>query len=223
MTNINPKKLVGEKAIEHVKNGMTVGLGTGSTASYAIQALGERVKQGLNIICFPTSKASEELAESLQIPLMESHEVHRLDITIDGADEVDPDRNLIKGGGGALLREKIVGAVTDLYIIIIDDSKMVDRLGGFTVPVEVIPFAWQTTADHINDLKAETTIRESDDGYFITDNGNFILDSDFGLIIDSKNLDNRLNQIPGVVCNGLFIGMADKVICGSANGDLKEF
>src|SRR5680860_401978 len=171
MTNINPKKLAGDKAAENVKSGMTVGLGTGSTASYAIQALGHMVKDGLKITCFPTSKASEQLAESLHIPLMEEHEVERLDITIDGADEVDTDKNLIKGGGGALLREKIVGAVTDLYIIIVDESKKVNQLGAFTVPVEVIPFAWQVTAGHIQELGAETTLRESDEGYFQTDNG----------------------------------------------------
>ncbi len=223
MTNVNPKKLVGDKAAEYVKTGMTVGLGTGSTAWYAIHALGSMVKEGLKITCFPTSKASEELADSLQIPLMESHEVNRLDITIDGADEVDPGKNLIKGGGGALLREKIVGAVTDLYIIIIDDSKKVNQLGAFSVPIEVIPFAWQVTAEHIQQLGAETSLRESDEGYFRTDNGNFILDSDFGLINDAVSLEARLNMIPGVVCNGLFIDMADLVICGGANGDLEIF
>lgn len=223
MTKVNPKKLVGDKAAEYVKSGMTVGLGTGSTASYAIQALGIMVKEGLEVTCFPTSKASELLADSLQIPLMETHEVHRLDITIDGADEVDPEKNLIKGGGGALLREKIVGAITDLYIIIIDESKKVNRLGAFTVPIEVIPFAWQVTAAHIQQLGAETSLRESDEGYFRTDNGNFILDSDFGLINDAASLEARLNQIPGVVCNGLFIDMADLVICGGTNGDLEVF
>lgn len=223
MTNINPKKRVGDKAAEYVKDGMTVGLGTGSTASYVIKAIGAKVEEGLKVTCFPTSEASEKLAESLHIPLMESHEVHRLDITIDGADEVDPDKNLIKGGGGALLREKIVGSVTDLYIIIIDDSKKVESLGAFSVPVEVIPYAWQVTARHIQDLGADTTLRESDDGYFKTDNGNYILDSDFGLIKDPVSLEIELNQIPGVVCNGLFINMTDQVICASVNGDLEVF
>lgn len=223
MKNLNPKELVGQKAAEYVKSGMSVGLGTGSTAFYAIQALGAMVKEGLDITCFPTSKESGQIAESLHIPLMEPHEVHRLDITIDGADEVDPSKNLIKGGGGALLREKIVGAISELYLIIIDDSKKVEGLGSFSVPIEIVPFAWQVTAGHIQDFDAETTLRESEDGFFITDNGNYILDSDFGQIIDAVSLESRLNQIPGVVCNGLFIDMADLIICGNSKGDLEVY
>lgn len=223
MTNVNPKKIVGERATEFLKSGMKVGLGTGSTATYAIQKIGQMVAQGLDITCFSTSKASEQLADSLHIPMMADHEVRRLNITIDGADEVDPDKNLIKGGGGALLREKIVGNITDYYIVIVDDSKKVEQLGAFSVPVEVLPFAWQVTARHIQALGAETTLRESDDGYFITDNGNFILDSEFGLINDAKSLEVRLNQIPGVVGSGLFIDMADLVICSNSKGVLEEF
>lgn len=220
---IEPKKLVSEKAVEYIRDGMKVGLGTGSTASFAIQALGARVRDGLKVVCFPTSTASGQLAESLSIPLMEEHEVKRLDITIDGADEVDPHKNMIKGGGGALLREKIVGAISDQYIIIVDDSKMVNQLGAFTVPVEVVPFAWQLTASHIEKLGGETTVRESDDGFFRTDNGNFILDSDFGLIDDPETLEIQLNQIPGVVGNGLFIHMANRIICSNEKGELEEF
>lgn len=223
MSNINPKERAGQKAAEYVKSGMTVGLGTGSTAFFAIQALGAMIKEGLDITCFPTSDASGELAESLHIPMMEHHEVNRLDISIDGADEVDPSKNLIKGGGGALLREKIVGTISDLYIIIVDDSKKVERLGSFSIPIEVVPFAWQVTAGHIQDLDAETTLRESDDGFFITDNGNYILDADFGLVKNTNELEIKLNQIPGVVCNGLFIDMVDYVICGSPNGDLEVY
>lgn len=219
---INPKKIVSEKAVEYIRDGMKVGLGTGSTASFAIRALGVRVQEGLNVVCFPTSKASGQLAESLSIPLMEEHEIKKLDITIDGADEVDPDKNLIKGGGGALLREKMVGAISDQYIIIVDDSKMVNQLGAFTVPVEVVPFAWQLTAKHIEALGGETTLRESDDGFFRTDNGNFILDSDFGLIDEPETLEIQLNQIPGVVGNGLFIHMANKIICANEKGELVE-
>lgn len=219
----NPKKLVGEKAAEYVKDGMKVGLGTGSTASYAIQAIGALVQNGLKVTCFPTSVASGELAESLSIPLMEEHEVDRLDLTIDGADEADPHKNLIKGGGGALLREKIVGRISDQYIIIVDDSKLVNRLGAFSVPIEVVPFAWEVTANHIKQLGAETTLREADDGFFITDNGNYILDSDFGLIDDPADLEVELNMIPGVVCNGLFIGMADLIISANNKGEIDVF
>lgn len=220
---INPKKIVGEKAAEYVKNGMKVGLGTGSTASFAIQALGTMVENGLDIVCFPTSVASGSLAESLAIPMMEEHEVSRLDITIDGADEVDPHKNLIKGGGGALLREKIIGSVSEQYIIIVDDSKKVNKLGAFTVPIEVVPFVWEVTANHIEKLGGETTLREADDGFFLTDNGNYILDSDFGLIDDPDSLEVRLNMIPGVVDNGLFIGMTDLIICANAKGELELF
>lgn len=219
----NPKKIVGDKAAEYIKNGMKVGLGTGSTASYAIQAIGELVKNGLEVTCFPTSVASGMLAESLSIPLMEEHEVVRLDITIDGADEVDSNKNLIKGGGGALLREKIVGSVTDQYIIIVDDSKIVTQLGAFSVPIEVVPFAWEITAYHIEELGGETTLREADDGFFRTDNGNFILDADFGLIDDPVSLEIELNMIPGVVCNGLFIEMADVIISANNKGEIEVF
>lgn len=219
----NPRKLVGEKAAEYVKNGMRVGLGTGSTASFAIQAIGKLVQQGMDVTCFPTSIASETLAESLSIPLLEEHEVDRLDLTIDGADEVDPHKNLIKGGGGALLREKIVGQISNQYIIIVDDSKLVNRLGAFSVPIEVVPFAWTVTANHIHQLGGETTLREADDGFFITDNGNYILDCDFGLIDDPASLDKEINMIPGVVCNGLFIGMADLVICANTKGEIEVF
>lgn len=219
----NPKKIVGDKAAEYIKNGMKVGLGTGSTASYAIQAIGELVKNGLEVTCFPTSVASGMLAESLSIPLMEEHEVVRLDITIDGADEVDSNKNLIKGGGGALLREKIVGSVTDQYIIIVDDSKIVTQLGAFSVPIEVVPFAWEITAHHIEELGGETTLREADDGFFRTDNGNFILDADFGLIDDPVSLEIELNMIPGVVCNGLFIEMADVIISANNDGEIEVF
>lgn len=219
----NPKKIVGDKAAEYIKNGMKVGLGTGSTASFAIQAIGALVQNGLEVTCFPTSVASGMLAESLSIPLMDEHEVERLDITIDGADEVDPAKNLIKGGGGALLREKIVGSVTDQYIIIVDDSKRVAQLGAFSVPIEVVPFAWEVTANHIEDLGGETTLREADDGFFRTDNGNFILDADFGLIDDPVSLEVSLNMIPGVVCNGLFIGMADLIISANNKGEVEVF
>ena len=220
---LEPKKIVGEKAVEFVQDGMKVGLGTGSTASFAIRALGDRVRQGLKVNCFPTSLASAQLAEALSIPLMAEDEVERLDITIDGADEVDPDKNMIKGGGGALLREKIVGAVSDRYIIIVDDSKMVRRLGAFTIPIEVVPFAWKLTARHIEDLGGITSIRQNGDGIFRTDNGHFILDADFGLIDDPADLEIQLNEIPGVVDNGLFIQMADQIICAHEDGRLEMF
>lgn len=219
----NPKKIAGEQAAEYVKSGMKVGLGTGSTASFMIHRLGEMVKGGLDITCFPTSRESEALARSLQIPLLKENEVTRLDITIDGADEFDPDKNLIKGGGGALLREKMVAIITDHYVVVADESKQVDQLGAFTVPVEVVPFAWQLTARHIQALDGETSIRETDKGFYRTDNNNYILDSDFGAILDAAELERVLNQIPGVVANGLFVQIADEIICAGADGEVRVF
>src|SRR5699024_206391 len=220
---IDPKKIAGEKAAEYVKSGMKVVLGTGSMASFMIHRLGQMVKEGLDIKCFPTSRESEELARSLQIPLLKENEVTRLDITIDGADEFDPAKNLIKGGGGALLREKMVAIITDHYVVVADESKQVEQLGAFTVPVEVVPFAWQLTARHIQDLDAETSIRESDKGFYRTDNNNYVLDSDFGAILDAAELERVLNQIPGVVANGLFVQIADEIICAGADGEVRVF
>jgi ribose 5-phosphate isomerase A len=142
---MNPKQLAGEKAVEYVKDGMAVGLGTGSTAYWAIRALGEKVKQGLNIKAIATSRESEQLARELNIPIVSFAKVSRLDITIDGADEVDKNFNLIKGGGGALLREKIVASGTNHYIIIVDENKCVNTLGKFPLPVEIVQYGWEWT------------------------------------------------------------------------------
>src|SRR5690625_6977494 len=199
----NPKKIAGEKAAEYVKSGMTVGLGTGSTASYMIQRLGQMVKEGLEIKCFPTSRESESLARSLHLPLLKENEVNRLDITIDVADEFDPAKNLIKGGGGALLREKMVAIITDFNVGIADESKHVEQMGASMVPVEVVPFAWQLTARHIQALDAETTIRESEKGCYRTDNNNYILDSHFGAITYVGEFDLTLNHIPDAAADAL--------------------
>lgn len=209
---LNEKKVVGEKAIEYVQDGMVVGLGTGSTAYYFISKLGELVQQGLIIKGVPTSKQTEKLAKELGIPLVSFHEIEQIDVAVDGADEVDPELNLIKGGGGALLREKIIAASAKTFIIIADSHKNVDTLGAFPLPIEVVPYGFEMTIKHIRDLGGRTELRHYQGNPFLTDNGNYILDTSFQEIKQPKELEKNLNLIPGVVDNGLFVGMADAVI-----------
>ncbi len=217
------KKLVGEKAAEFVKDGMIVGLGTGSTAYYTINKLGEMVANGLNIKAIPTSKASEEQAIKVGIPLvtLDTHTV--IDITIDGADEIDPDLNLIKGLGGALLREKIVACVSKQEIIIADERKIVKKLGTRSpLPVEIVPFGLEVCLSKLKPLCKDLALRMRDSEPFITDNGNYILDLSFDEngIENAVELEAILNNIPGVVENGLFIGLATSAIVES-EGELK--
>ncbi len=214
------KEAAGRKAAEFVEDGMIVGLGTGSTARWAIQAIGERVEQGLRIEAVATSVASQEQARELAIPLRDVDEVTRIDVTIDGADEVDADFNLIKGGGGALLREKIVASMTRMEIIVIDPSKLAPVLGaGFPLPVEVARFGNKTTARRIAELGCDPLLRTAEGRPFVTDNGNFIYDCRWPQgIQDAAEVERRLNQIPGVVENGLFIGLAHMVIIGKESG-----
>ncbi|HVS95888.1 MAG TPA: ribose-5-phosphate isomerase RpiA [Puia sp.] len=215
------KKIAAGKAIDYIRNGMTLGLGTGSTAYWAIQGIGERVKQGLAVRAIATSVQSEDLARELDIPLVPFSEIDHLDITIDGADEVDPRLNLIKGGGGALLREKIVASITDFYIIIVDESKLVDRLGRFPLPVEVAPFGWELTMRRLAGLGCTPHRRMSGANPFLTDNQHFILDCLFGPIADPVSLHQQVSAITGVMEDGFFIDMASIVIAGSANGDTR--
>ncbi|MCU9612376.1 ribose-5-phosphate isomerase RpiA [Caldibacillus lycopersici] len=214
---MNEKQLVGEKAVEYVRDGMIVGLGTGSTAYYAIQKLGQLVQAGLSIKGVPTSVQTENLAKELKIPLTTFTEVDYLDIAIDGADEVDQQQNLIKGGGGALLREKIIARAAKQFIVIADSSKMVNTLGTFPLPVEVTQFGHKVTKSHIEALGGKATLRQMDGEIFISDNGNYIYDVKFENIMDAKELEQALNLIPGVVENGLFVHMADKVITVDKN------
>ncbi|QAY65985.1 ribose-5-phosphate isomerase RpiA [Paenibacillus protaetiae] len=216
---MNLKKLAADKAVELIENGMTVGLGTGSTAYWAIHGIADRMKEGLSIRAVATSEASDKLARELGIPIVPFHEVDVIDITIDGADETDSQMNLIKGGGGALLREKIVAASSRQLIIIVDESKVVDRLGKFPLPVEVVPFAVELTLKKLAKLGCEPKLRLTEDGsLFKTDNGNYTADCSFGSISDPAGLHDELNAIPGVVDNGLFIRMASRVIVGSEKG-----
>jgi ribose 5-phosphate isomerase A len=215
---MSPKQLVGEKATEYIKDGMIVGLGTGSTAYFAIMKIGEMVKNGLKIKGVPTSKQTEELALSLGIPLLEIADVTKIDVTIDGADEYDPQKQLIKGGGGALLREKIIASITDYYIIIADQSKQSEVLGSFALPVEVTPFAKEITLMQLKNLGCSSVFREKDGKLYVTDNQNYIADCKFSSIKNPEELNQKLNLIPGVVENGLFVNMANIIITEDGKG-----
>lgn len=215
---INTKKIAGEKAVDFVRPGMTIGLGTGSTAYWATQLIGTRVKEGLDIRTVATSTATEKMARELGIKVVSFAEVDQIDLTIDGADEVDKDLNLIKGGGGALVREKIVGAATKLYIIIADESKYVDTLGKFPLPVEVILFGWEMTLKKLKKLGCSPKVRSSGNKAIITDNGNYVVDCMFEEIHDPVGLHQQINAIPGVLDNGLFLGMANMVVLGNNDG-----
>ena len=214
------KKLVGEKAVEYVEDGMIVGLGTGSTVYYTIIKLGERVRtEGLNIIGIPTSIATEKLATEQGIALGTLEEYPEIDLTIDGADEVDHNLNLIKGMGGALLREKIVAMVSKREIIIADGSKEVNMLGTKSaLPVEILPFALAAIKPKLEEICVEAILRERDGKTFVSDNGNYIIDCKFDAIAEPEELEFKLNNIPGVVENGLFLGLANLAILGTNDG-----
>jgi ribose 5-phosphate isomerase A len=215
MNKDQEKETAARAAVELVRDGQIVGLGTGSTAAHAVRFLGERVQAGLKIRGIPTSVRTEELAASLGIALTTLEEFQQIDITIDGADEVDPKLRLIKGGGGALLREKIVASVTREFVVIADSSKQVPKLGKFPVPVEVIPFAQMLVAKKIEGLGASVKAREYAYGNpYVTDEGHHILDCSFGEISDPEGLAKELDHMAGVVEHGLFIGMASLALIG---------
>lgn len=212
------RELAAKEAVKYIKDNQIVGLGTGGTASYAIREIGEMIKKGLRIQGIPTSDKTRELAESLNIPLVNINTVSVIDITIDGADEFDENLILIKGGGGALLREKIVASLSREEIIIADSTKKVDVVGKFKLPIEIIPFASSYVLSQLKLLNGAGKIRMAAGVPFITDQGNHIIDADFGLIIDPVSLSGKLNDITGVVEHGLFINLASKVIMGSDEG-----
>lgn len=219
--SVNVKQLAAEKAVEYVEDGMKVGLGTGSTAYWAIRKLGERVQQGLKITAVATSRASEEQARELGIPLVAFGDIDSLDLTIDGADELDSRLQLIKGGGGALLREKIVAKNSTRMIVVADESKAVGTLGKFPLPVEIIPFAWEWTLAELNKLGCAAELRRSGAELYKTDNGNYIADCRFQEIASAPELALTLQGIPGVVEHGLFIGIADLAIIGKNDGSIE--
>jgi ribose 5-phosphate isomerase A len=215
MANEAEKEAVGRAAAKLVRDGDIVGLGTGSTAYFAVVALGERVKSGLKIVGIPTSVATADLARKVGIPLTTLDEHPEIDITIDGADEIGPKLNLIKGGGGALLREKVVASVTKKMVVVSDSTKIVPALGKFPLPVEIIPFARTVIEKKIASLGATTKLRMSPDGQpFITDNGNQILDCSFGRIDNPRALARELSDTAGAVEHGLFIGLAKLALVG---------
>jgi len=217
MANDQEKEVAARASLRLVKDGQVVGLGTGSTAAIFIQLLGEQVKKGLRIRGIPTSERSREQATSLGIPLTTLDECQEIDVTVDGADEVDPQLRLIKGGGGALLREKIVASATKQLVIVADASKRVPVLGKFPLPVEVIKFAQALVKNKIEAMGAAVELRRDSGGKpYLTDENNHILDCRFGQIPDADGLARKLSDMPGVVEHGLFIGMASVVLV--ANG-----
>lgn len=213
------KQAAARAAVELIEPGQVVGLGSGSTASYALRFLAERVRGGLNIIGVPTSQKIMELAEQLFIPLATIEEHPSIDIDIDGADEIDPQLNLIKGGGGALLREKVIASASRRFIVIAESTKQVPCLGRFPLPVEVIPFAESPVKRRIEALGAKVVRRSFAYGNpYVTDEGHHILDCSFGKISDPAGLSAELHNLPGVVEHGLFIGMAELALIGTQDG-----
>jgi ribose 5-phosphate isomerase A len=225
MTMDELKRQAAARALEQVSDGMKLGLGTGSTAKHFVELLGERVQGGLNVIGVPTSEATRADAQRCGIPLTTLDEIDRLDLTVDGADEIDPALNLIKGAGGALLREKIVAAASDRMIVIADESKWVAALGRSPLPVEVTPFGLSATrramAEAFADcgISGQMTVRNGHDGHaFVTDGGHWIIDAHLGLIPDAPRLASLLTSIPGVVEHGLFIGLASMAVLAGPQG-----
>jgi ribose 5-phosphate isomerase A len=213
------KQLAARAAVDLVESGSVVGLGSGSTATYAIRFLGEKVRAGLKIIGVPTSQKTKQLAEQLGIPLATLEGQPEIDIDIDGADEIDPQLNLIKGGGGALLREKVVASASRRFIVVAESTKQVEHLGKFPLPVEVIPFAESLITKNIQALGAQVTLRCYAYGNpYTTDEGHHILDCSFGKIADPAALAQTLRAMPGLVEHGLFIGMAEIAFIGKGGG-----
>jgi len=227
MTEDALKLAAAERALTFVEPGMRLGLGTGSTTAKFVDALGRKVAAGLDVICVATSEATQMQAEKLGIPMSTLDETPFLDLTVDGADELDGELRLIKGGGGALLREKIVATASGRMIVIADASKKVETLGAFPLPLEVVTFGLTATRNMISALAAdvgcegEIKVRMQADGSpFRTDSGNLILDCHFGQIEDPEELDEALKLVPGVIENGLFIGIADLAIIAAPDGVL---
>ncbi|WP_420431676.1 ribose-5-phosphate isomerase RpiA [Hyphobacterium sp.] len=227
MSTAQQKANAAAAALDYVSDGMTVGLGSGSTAEVFVSKLGEQVRDGLNIVGIPTSEQTAKLAEEAGITLKEIDHVDRVHVTVDGADEVDGRFQLVKGGGGCLLREKIIAHASDLMVVIVDETKLKAQLGDFPLPVEVDPFAFTITAKKIYDAlrasgipHADVNLRRRGDGLepFLTDGGHYILDCSCEAIPDAAGLADRLLHIPGVIDHGLFIGLARVVIVGEDRG-----
>lgn len=222
------KRKAAEAAMAEIRSGMRIGLGTGSTARHFVDLLGAEVAKGFECLCVPTSETTAAQARSLNIALTTLEEIDRLDVTIDGADEIDRDFRLIKGGGGALLREKIVAAASDRMVVIADDSKLVETLGRFPLPIEVNLFGLAATGRAIDHVMGEfgaeggKSLRKKSDGEtFVTDGGHVIIDASFGRISDAEALSQALLEIPGVVQHGLFIDLCSEAYLATSEGTLK--
>lgn len=214
---MDKKMLAGQKAAEYVKNGMTLGLGTGSTAFHMVNAVGELVKNGMDLKAVPTSKATEAQARELGIPLLSIDEVDHIDLAIDGVDEIDPEFNAVKGGGGALFREKVVATLADEVIWIMDDSKLVNAIGNFHLPVEIAQYGAKQAMAKMSEYGLNPVLRIKDGKVFVTDNGNFIADLHLGAPMDIEDVKAKLSTIVGVLEHGLFLNMCKRMIVGSDN------
>lgn len=221
------KQAAGRQAIEtYVRDGMKLGLGSGTTSHWFVRQLGDAVSRGLDVVGVPTSTSTRDLAQEVGVPLTTLADVERLDLTIDGADEIDNDGAMIKGGGACLLWERIVADASDRMVAVVDDSKVVATLGAFPLPIEVVPYGWQSTRrsvarllEHLGYPDARLPLRTRDGEPVVTDSGNYLLDAHLVSIRDPGALDGRLNWIPGVVENGMFTGIADEMVIGSADGE----
>jgi ribose 5-phosphate isomerase A len=229
LTADEQKKAAAVAAMKFVKDGMKIGLGTGSTAKHFVEALAAKVKEGLKVECVPTSRATFDLAKGLGIPLKDLHDLPRLDLCVDGADEFDPNFNLIKGGGGALLVEKMVATSARYAVTIADESKQVKKLGAFPLPVEVVRIGLNATVwkmqmafEAVGIMKPKMSLRMKDGKPFVTDMNNVIIDCACGVIEKPNNLDIMLNNVPGVVNNGLFINISGIIFVGRADGTVEE-
>ncbi|EED2629388.1 ribose-5-phosphate isomerase RpiA [Listeria monocytogenes] len=217
---MNQKKIAGEKACEWIEDGMVVGLGTGSTVYYTIEKLGQMMNNGLHITGVATSEETTKQAEKLRIPLKSLNDVTEIDVTIDGADEIDTNFQGIKGGGGALLREKMVASASLKNIWVVSEEKLVRTLGKFPLPLEVIPFGWKQIEHTLAKEQIQTNLRKQSNGeVYVTNNGNYILDIVNQSFTDAEMWQEKLAQIPGVVEHGLFLDYVDVIICGKANGE----
>ncbi len=213
------KKIAAEKATEEIREGMVLGLGTGSTVYYVLLKIGVMVRNGLNIIGIPTSSGTEKIAREQHIPLSTLAAHPSIELTIDGADEVDTHLNLIKGGGAALVREKIIANASKRIVIVVDESKVSHVLGtSFALPVEIVQFGWEATKCVVDEVCGQSELRGGTENPLITDNGNYILDCNFDGIAEPEKIELQLNNIPGVVENGIFVNRADRVIIGTMHG-----
>ncbi len=215
---MNQKKIAAEKAAEFIKDGMIIGLGSGSTAEYLVSKVGDMVKNGLNIQAVATSKATEKQAQELGIPLLDINDVKYIDIAIDGVDEIDKSFNATKGGGGALFREKIVANLANEVIWIMDESKIVDNIGKFPLPVEILPYGYKVTYQTLKEHGYNPTMRLKEDDLFVTDNGNYIVDLHLTAPVDIEEIKQKLDNIVGVLETGQFLKMCNRIIVGTNSG-----